>query len=841
VNVHIIGNSSEKLKFKKLLMIFIFSVIYYLIGRLVLLLNPESFNVVHFWPVAGLSVFWVLRYGVKVIAGVFVGQLVLSIDLNNAIQNFQNTQQILLFIGLALNASLFSFLARYLILRYTHFQGNILEKTNIPFLLFLAGPVSSFIPMLISIYLLTISGIILSNDIVPSILIWWFQDSFSVVIFLPVLLLFFNTENISFSQKRTVFIVVTVLLTATFAMFKYAEQKESQHLERILNNRGIELAQKIKNEMQQHMHSARHLTAYVDEGHPLSLQKFNQFSSNLLNEHKSIGHLQWGDYVNEDERDVFEKKLRRLYQNEYLIKEKKASGKVVISPPKNDYYPVKFVFPYDENKSALGLDPTVGQGVLNNLLIAIENGEETLSRLTARGHESTSYESYIVLYTPFYLNQKSKRSVDRKIEGYLSQAINLRLFFEALTESRLYSNIQIKIIDSTENLPTILFSNNTGDIAEGNQLKASHSFYLANKVWTVEMTKKNGLSDNSLLTAGYFLISGLFITMVFIVVLLKLIQKQQILQQKLHKKTVIVKESESYQNLLSATFNTHQAILITDPEYNIIRVNSAFCDIMGYTEVEVVGENPRMLASGKQSLAFYKDMWTKLLGTGRYEGEIWNRRKNGEIFPEYQTITEIRNAQGEIIYYISVFSDITKLKQDEEKIRHQAFYDQLTLLPNRLLFLDRLDQERAIARRFDGVGALLLIDIDNFKSINDSIGHHFGDDVLIELGKRLSSMLRETDTVAHLGGDDFVVLMPVVQCNEQDAKQHALIIAEKILIKIQQPFLINKAEYNLSASLGISFIKKNKCTASDILRQTELALYKAKMAGKNCLRIYLDD
>jgi len=813
-----------------LFIIIILAISHYLMAKFSLLLNLVDLNVGLFWPASGLAVFFVLHYGLKVLPGIFIGQFILLIDLNHITLDLKYTQEIMLLAVQAINVVVFIFIAHFMVLRFTLYQGNILDKTNLPRLL-LVGPVSSFLPMLISIYLLNHSGLILDKDMILSGLAWWIGDSSGIAIFLPFLLLMFN-KHVTAIQKITVLGSVSILLIATIYMFKHAETQQTHYQENILTHRGKELAQEINNRIQQYKHSALHLRAHFKEEQPLSLQSFNHFSSLLLEENNSINHLEWGVFVENKQRKLFEKKMQVLYQNNYKIKEIGSLFDLKTASLKEQYYPVKFVYPFRQNKTTLGIDRSAQHGNLNSLLIAIDSGEETLNyQLLDAG--------YIILYTPFYFNQQSRPYSEKQFAGYLTQAIDINILFDDLLDNPIYRHIQLTIHDSSDQTSQILYTNKKNETIK---LKAKHSFQIANKVWLINLESNNNfLSDRKISTAGIILIAGLIITLFIIFVLLTLIRKQLHIQQLVDNKKEIVKESLSHQSLLHATFNTHQAIVITDPEYNIIRVNRAFCNIMGYTEVEVVGKNPKMFSSGRQSIDFYKNMWSKLLGTGRYEGEIWNRRKNGEIFPEYQTISEIRNDQGEILYYISIFSDITILKQNEEKIRHQAFYDQLTLLPNKMLFLDRLDQEVAYAQRFDGVGALLLIDIDNFKLINDSLGHHFGDDVLIELGHRLAAILRGTDTVAHLGGDDFIVFMPVDKDREANAEQHARLVAEKIMTEIQKPFFINDKNYDLTVSLGISFIKKNQSTSSDILRQAETALFKAKVAGKDCFYFFQDE
>jgi len=827
-------NSFNIISLNNLFMIVMLTASYYLLAKFALLLNPVDLNVGLFWPASGVAVFFVLHYGLKVLPGVFIGQFLLLIDLNHIPLGLSHIQGMFLLTAQAINVTFFIFLSHFMILRFTNYQGDILDKTNLPRLI-LVAPISSFLPMLLSIYLLNSFDFIPNKSIILSGLAWWIGDSAGIAICLPVLLLVFN-KKVTASQKITVLGAVSILLMATIYMFKHAETKQTQYQENILAHRGKEIALEINNKIQHYRHSAMHLRAYFKKGLPLSLQGFNQFSRLLLEENSSVNHLEWGVFVENKHREFFEKNLQELYKDDYQIKNITALTGLKTADLKSHYYPVKFVYPFIQNKTALGIDRSVQQSDLNSLLIAIDSGEETLDYPL---QNLDFQDGYITLYTPFYFVKNNPSHSEKQFAGYLNQVINLNTFFEGIVNNHLFQHIKLTITDSSDQDSPTLYKNKNNVAMK---VKVIHSFQVANKLWVVRLEANNNfLSNHKISTAWYILIAGLVITLFIILVFLTLIRKQQHIQQLVDNKKEIVKESLSHQSLLSATFNTHQAILITDPEYNIIRVNQAFCDIMGYTEVEVVGENPRIFSSGRQSIDFYKGMWSKLLGTGRYEGEIWNRRKNGEIFPEYQTITEIKNDQGEILYYISVFSDITKLKQNEEKIRHQAFYDQLTLLPNKMLFLDRLDQEVAYAQRFDGIGALLLIDIDNFKLINDTLGHHFGDDVLIELGHRLAAILRGTDTVAHLGGDDFIVFMPVDKEREADAEQHATLVAEKIMAEFKKPFFIKDKNYDLTASLGISFIKKNLCTSSDILRQAETALFKAKMAGKKCFCFFQNE
>ena len=220
------------------------------------------------------------------------------------------------------------------------------------------------------------------------------------------------------------------------------------------------------------------------------------------------------------------------------------------------------------------------------------------------------------------------------------------------------------------------------------------------------------------------------------------------------------KRAEYELRLAATTFEIHAAIMITDSQGCILRVNNAFTQITGYSAAEVIGKNPRMLQSGMQVEEFYEKMWQQVSDEGQWEGEIWNKRKNGELYPEWQTITAVTNVAGEIVNYVATFQDITERKKAQTIIERLALYDTLTELPNRRFFLDRLQQELSSARRHHVIGAVLFLDLDHFKTLNDTLGHAAGDSLLQEVAVRLVRNVRVEDTVARLGGDEFVVLLP---------------------------------------------------------------------------------
>ncbi|MFH1034601.1 MAG: EAL domain-containing protein [Pseudomonadota bacterium] len=294
------------------------------------------------------------------------------------------------------------------------------------------------------------------------------------------------------------------------------------------------------------------------------------------------------------------------------------------------------------------------------------------------------------------------------------------------------------------------------------------------------------------------------------------------------------KRSEEHMHLLARIFeNTVEGILVTDAAGVIGMVNRAFSTITGYGAEEAIGQTPRLLSSRRQGPEFFQQMWASLLEQGYWQGEIWNRRKNGEAYPEWLAITAIADPQGNTAHYVGVFHDITEIKRSEEQISFQAYHDALTGLPNRLLFKDRLNMALAHAHRQKDGLALLFLDLDNFKNINDSLGHAMGDMLLQAVSSRLVRWVRDEDTVARLGGDEFIMLL--VGTHTPD---YAVQVASRILETMAEPFKVHNQEFYITASIGITIYPHDASDAESLVANADTAMYRAKADGRNNYKLF---
>ncbi|WP_434636418.1 diguanylate cyclase [Sulfurimonas sp. NW7] len=290
--------------------------------------------------------------------------------------------------------------------------------------------------------------------------------------------------------------------------------------------------------------------------------------------------------------------------------------------------------------------------------------------------------------------------------------------------------------------------------------------------------------------------------------------------------------------IASHTFDSHEAIVITDKNGVVLEVNKSFTRITGYKANEIIGQTTKLLKSGKHSKEFYANMWHQLLSSGQWKGDIYNKRKNGEIYPERLSITAIKDKNGEIINFIAQFYDISDLRNAQEEAQYQANHDFLTGLMNRKALLQRLHEENAKAIRHSFIHAFLFIDLDNFKQVNDTYGHHVGDELLIQVSHRMRSILREEDILARISGDEFAIILVNIAETKEAAKEYAQKKCHSIIEALSRTFVIEGNEIHIGASIGIKIFPDEKHNIENIMNDADKAMYVAKKNGKNNCSIY---
>lgn len=289
---------------------------------------------------------------------------------------------------------------------------------------------------------------------------------------------------------------------------------------------------------------------------------------------------------------------------------------------------------------------------------------------------------------------------------------------------------------------------------------------------------------------------------------------------------------------IAAAVESQEATMITDADSVILRVNQAFTETTGYTSDEAVGQTPRLLKSGRHDAEFYRKMWEAVQHEGAWRGEIWDRRKNGKIYPKMLTISAVKTPDGTVTHYVGSHIDISERKAAEEEIKHLAFFDQLTGLPNRRLLMDRLQHALAFSVRSGTDGALLFIDLDNFRTLNDTLGHNIGDLLLQQVAKRLEACVRKSDSVARLGGDEFVVMLESLSEESLTAAAQTKLVGDKIMAALNVPYQLALHSYRSTPSIGAVLFNGAQQPMDELMKQADIAMYQAKQDGRNTLRFF---
>jgi diguanylate cyclase (GGDEF)-like protein/PAS domain S-box-containing protein len=295
------------------------------------------------------------------------------------------------------------------------------------------------------------------------------------------------------------------------------------------------------------------------------------------------------------------------------------------------------------------------------------------------------------------------------------------------------------------------------------------------------------------------------------------------------------KQAEYQLRIAATVFESQEGMVVMDDHHRILKVNKAFTEMTGYSAEELLGQNPRLLRSNRHDRDFYTAVWKTIHKAGVWEGEVWNRRKNGEVYPDYLTITAVKDPNGRVTHFVSTHLDITLRKAAAEEIERLAFYDPLTRLPNRRLLQNQLKPALAASHRHGRKGALLFIDLDNFKTLNDSLGHAMGDLLLQEVAGRLAACVREGDTVARLGGDEFVVMIQDLGEDPLEAEKQAEAVGHKILDSLNKPFQLGSHTYISTSSIGVTLFSGHDREADELIIHSDIAMYQAKTSGRNSL------
>ncbi len=887
------------------------TVIFYMAGMLTLPLSLPPSYATAIWPPAGIGLAAVLLWGNRVLPGIFVAELLIHYEVYDISALLASSPESAIYFLSPLNSVLRAWLGSTLVRKLAGFPNDLISTPLIILFFMLAGPVATFLPAVLSVYSLFLTGVIIKQDLVSSFLTWWLGDCAGIAVFTPLFFVVFNRRHRIWRQRLfSLGLPLVGIFILISAGYLFAQQKETERLHKLIDRRSAIIRDDLQHALQQHRMVLHLVKGLIDLPGSISEDNFQAFSRSILNQQTDIARLEWLE----------------------------ASGN------KND---LSFISKYRADNKETTEFKSVAE-IANGLAIG------TRELIVTGKHE------FMVCLPVFH--------TDTRLKGLVVGVINIKNFVGKAMDWKNYPHVVVKLFDGTSSAAITIFqSNDNRALHDPLNLTAFTTVNLAEHQWFLEIAPdQEFLSDHYSWSVWQWLAGGMVLASFMSIGLLvltghtekvrsevdkrteelnqsniklaaseqqfrKLVQTQSAIvwradpesfrflfvsdeaesilgypidkwlneadfwRQHIHEDDreaataycaeeirnlrnydfeyrmiaadgrcvwlrdvvhLIIhgdrvtekvgfmiditdqKKAEEQLRLAATTFESLQGIMITDKNARILRVNRAFTEITGYSAEQVEGQSANILKSGYHDQAFYDEFWRQLQTFGKFEGEIWNRRKNGEIYPEWQTVTAVKNDANEVSHYISVFSDITEQKEAANKIHKMAFYDSLTGLPNRRLLLNRFEHALAVARRHRRYGAVIFLDLDHFKLLNDSLGHQAGDELLIQVAARLSSVLRKEDTPARLGGDEFVILLHPDLDSLTVAADHAIAAAEKIRAALNQAFFLKDYQHQISTSIGIALFPDNHESTDIILQQADTAMYRSKASGRNTISFY---
>ncbi len=819
------------------------------------LLATVPSNASPIWPSAGIALAVMLVYGKKVLPGLFLGALVTQVySFLDVSGGERNLESLLIGGATAIGACLQAGFGAKLIRRAVGDSNPLIEDRKI-LGFFLLAALSGVISASIGISLLCLRGVISLSNSPVSWVTWWVGDAIGMLIFAPMLLLFIGQpKHLWQARRRVVVYPLLITLSLVVAAFEYSQRQEQARIA-VQFERQVDLLQTTINQhLREHLASVVALKALFDSNDDgIEHEAFDRFAASISNPHiNGLFALEWTPRIYAAQRPQWQIEqnapIRRL--NDQGVLAEADYGQPV-------YFPITYLLPEAENFYAKGFDIGSNPQVASLLSQVIASGQMLATPGIQLIQNKEDQRLGTVIYAPVYAKHVELVTSEQRQQAFIGFVASMFRLGDAIEHvlhglGRADVQLWLEVSDKQQ----VLYSNLPAHYSHRlnfSRLEGQRDIEFAGRTWRLHYWPSTEFYRQQQSTFGGWLLLGGFSLCAlssFGLMLLtgrtarveELVAKRtrDLLRtnQALNQEVAIRRTQEHELRIAATTFESHEAIVVTDAEGLILRVNQAFSQITGYSAAEVVGQNPRLFASGYHDAAFYRAMYESLASSNQWQGEIWNRRKNGEIFPEWLTLTGVRNSDNQLTHYVAIFSDVSEKKAAEQEIHTLAFYDPLTNLPNRRLLLDRLRQEIAAAKRQHTYGALFFLDLDHFKTLNDSRGHQVGDELLIQVAQRLKSIIRDEDTACRLGGDEFIIMVPGRYHQLQQASNHAVMLAEKILQAINQPFTVQGSEHHFSTSIGVSLYPESADQPEQIIQQADTAMYRAKESGRNAISFY---
>ena len=810
------------------------------------------------FPAAGLALAAGLQFGPRVLPGIWLGSTLMNLG-NAWLSETLSPTTLVLALAIGVGASLQAWAGAWLVQRWQGSAWRTLEQEQDAFhFLLLGGVLAGLVSPTLGVTALALSGLI---DPVGATYTWWnwyVGDVLGVLVFAPLALCFLNRRDHLWGERlRST--VLPILLTLALAILAFwgTARWETDTQANELGADGERLAQGIADRLISHREILASLRHFVEATPDLSFIQFERFTRHTLADNPDIFALSYNDLVTDAERPVFEARISALSPlGPFQITERDAERRLIRAATRPEYVTVRYIVPLAGNKPAVGFDihsepirrraierarATNAMAVTAPILLVQESQQRVglleLLPIEAQAPalDQTGVQTEGQAGDVTIIEARGQRDLMEgdaapvRHQGFAVAVVKVDEMIDIATRGRVPPGLSFHLADDAADPEKALLYRSGERVAGPSPTPAtpvdwSTHLRMGDRDWllAISVGEDYRQAHRPWLAWAVGVVGLIFATLL------------QVLMLGMTGRTAVIQRKNDQLLLAEKVFvNSGEAIAVTDASGRVVSTNPAFTQVTGYGAEEIRGQNLRLLQSGQQSPEFYQEFWRCLQTEGQWQGEIWNRRKSGEIYPEWLTISAVRSAAGETTQYVASFTDITTTKAAQKQIEFLAYHDPLTSLPNRLLGLDRIGQAIAHGQRHGSQMALLLMDLDKFKLVNDSYGHSAGDRLLQAVAKRLRQAVRQEDTLCRLSGDEFLIILFEVTDNHGVSTK-----CEAILHDLSRPFDLDGRQLNSSFSIGVALFPADGADAETLMRNADTALYEAKKGGRNTYRFF---
>ncbi|MGR8998093.1 MAG: EAL domain-containing protein [Gammaproteobacteria bacterium] len=866
---------------------------YFLGGYLGTLLAVPPSHASSIWPAAGIALAGIITYGRKVIPGIWLGAFFTQVYAFLDIANLQNIPTTLVIGGVvSAAATAQAGLGAWLIKRYVGANNALSDDSSILLFFALGGPLCSIITASTGITMLFLEGIISPDNLAFSWMTWWVGDVIGVLIFTPVLLCFIGTPRNQWRLRiKSVALPLLMLSLLVAALFQLGKNQEQARLSAIFTERTNLLHNALNNELSRHIEINRTLRAFFDGSANVTPNEFKLFTQSVFAGREGLLALEWIPRITASNRSLYE----QLLGPDFTIWMFDGKQGIIPVPPSNEYFPIAYIEPFRSNERAFGFDVSTNPVAYQAIQMARDTGE---TAVTDRVHLVQDPENRpgVVIYSPVYQPHQTLNTLEQRQQYLRGFVASVLLTGDEVNEVKNHlGNLQVllKITDKGVEL-----FNETADASmlklDFPVLERTLQLPFANRIWSVNYSAAPQFYQAQISWYTWWLIIGVFLLtgltgLGLLMLTGRTMQTESIvkirtqeLEKEITRRKIIIQQRNDHNKVLQAIASPVPLPDILELIVNTAEQNhpDSLCSIL------LLDEEGKHLHSGvAPSLPeFYNKAINGIAigdgigscGTAAYKGQrviiediykhpycqdfvvlakqaglaaCWSEpifssthRVLGAFAVYHRTPTY---PDAELLAQIKELTQLASIaierKLSEEKITHLAFFDALTNLPNRRFFMTNLEKALSSDIRHKTNGALLYLDLDHFKVLNDSLGHDIGDELLIQVANRLKQCVRDEDTVARLGGDEFVLLLCSREISQDKMLEHALTMAERVQTALRAPYQLKEHIHHITPSIGITLMPHPNITPGELLKQADTAMYHAKNRGRNNISFYNDD